>query len=97
MLLLCGFNVCDLLRQPAKPDKIDEAAKKKKKKGEPDVELAHMPPEFSTLASFHIPLEDFTSGDYEFEKVFTLEELPSRPQSEMSESLKKKVRMGNSI
>ena len=43
---------------------------KKKKKGEPDIELKHMPPEYTTLATFHIPLEEFLDGEFVFENVF---------------------------
>ncbi|KAK7475023.1 hypothetical protein BaRGS_00033704 [Batillaria attramentaria] len=45
--------------------------KKKKKKGEPEQELRREPPQFTTLASFHIPLEEFLEGEFDFSSVFT--------------------------
>lgn len=30
-----------------------------------------MPPEFTTLATFHIPLAEFMEGEFEFGTVFT--------------------------
>jgi len=32
--------------------------------------MTHLPPEFTTIASFHIPLDDFLDGEFEFENVF---------------------------
>ena len=43
---------------------------KKKKKGEPDIELMHMPSEFTVLTTFKVPLADFLEGEFEFENVF---------------------------
>ena len=44
--------------------------KKKKKKGEPDVEMTSLPPEYKIITKFHIPTEDFIEGDFLFENVF---------------------------
>ena len=61
-------------------DKGGKDDKKKKKKGEPDVELQHSPPEYRELASFHVPLEDFLEGETRFETVF-IEGGAQRPPS----------------
>ncbi|XP_021349907.1 leucine-rich repeat-containing protein 43-like isoform X3 [Mizuhopecten yessoensis] len=45
--------------------------KKKKGKKEPEVEMKRMPPTYSTLATWHQPLEEFLEGEYEFTAVFT--------------------------
>lgn len=44
--------------------------KKKKKKGDPEHELRREPPQFTTLASFHIPLQAFLEGEFEFSSIF---------------------------
>ncbi|XP_034337502.2 leucine-rich repeat-containing protein 43 isoform X1 [Magallana gigas] len=53
-----------------KDDKKDDKKGGKKKK-EPEVELKRMPPTYTTLATWHIPLVDFLEGEYEFRSVFT--------------------------
>ncbi|XP_052715665.1 leucine-rich repeat-containing protein 43-like isoform X4 [Crassostrea angulata] len=53
-----------------KDDKKDDKKGGKKKK-EPEVELKRMPPTYTTLAMWHIPLVDFLEGEYEFRSVFT--------------------------
>ncbi|XP_078335232.1 uncharacterized protein LOC111135443 isoform X1 [Crassostrea virginica] len=53
-----------------KDDKKDDKKGGKKKK-EPEVELKRMPPTYTTLATWHIPLIDFLEGEYEFRSVFT--------------------------
>lgn len=78
--------------QGGKNDKPDDGGKKKKKKGEPEVELAHLPAEYTTLATFHVPLEDFLEGEFEFENVFIDDTAAtSGTQSPTSEVGKKKV------
>ena len=55
--------------------------------------MTSLPPEYTTLATFHIPLEDFLDGDFEFENVFTkasAESGATTPASDMG--LSKKVR-----
>lgn len=77
--------------QPADKGKDD---KKKKKKGEPEVELQHMPAEYRTLATFHIPLADFLDNEFELETVFIEgggQRCPSPPAP--SETASKKVRI----
>ena len=70
----------------------DGGKDKKKKKGEPEIELTHMPPEYATLATFHIPLDDFLNGEFEFENVFTkasAESGATTPSSETAAAGKK--------
>ena len=77
--------------QPADKGKDDK--NKKKKKGEPEVELQHMPAEYRTLATFHIPLADFLDNEFELETVFIEgggQRCPSPPAP--SETASKKVR-----
>ncbi|ESP04133.1 hypothetical protein LOTGIDRAFT_237548 [Lottia gigantea] len=50
-----------------KPEKED----KKKKKKEPEVELKRMPPQLNTLATFHINLDEFLEGEFNYQSVFT--------------------------
>jgi len=45
----------------------------KKKKKEAEIDLVHMPPEYSTLATFHMPLEGFLDGEYKLKKHFSLD------------------------
>ena len=61
---MTSFTVYDFLFTQGKDDK------KKKKKGESDVELQHMPAEYTTITTFQIPLEDILEMEYEFENVF---------------------------
>ncbi|KAK6190964.1 hypothetical protein SNE40_002720 [Patella caerulea] len=51
-----------------KPEKDDG---KKKKKKEPEVELKRMPPQLSTLATFHVQLEEFLEGEFSFKSIYT--------------------------
>lgn len=48
----------------------DDKGKGGKKKKEPEMELKRGPPSYTTLANFHIPLEEFLEGEYEFKTVF---------------------------
>ncbi|XP_052715666.1 leucine-rich repeat-containing protein 43-like isoform X5 [Crassostrea angulata] len=57
-------------KKGGKDDKKDDKKGGKKKK-EPEVELKRMPPTYTTLAMWHIPLVDFLEGEYEFRSVFT--------------------------
>nr|XP_034337509.1 leucine-rich repeat-containing protein 43 isoform X13 [Crassostrea gigas] len=57
-------------KKGGKDDKKDDKKGGKKKK-EPEVELKRMPPTYTTLATWHIPLVDFLEGEYEFRSVFT--------------------------
>ncbi|XP_078335235.1 uncharacterized protein LOC111135443 isoform X4 [Crassostrea virginica] len=57
-------------KKGGKDDKKDDKKGGKKKK-EPEVELKRMPPTYTTLATWHIPLIDFLEGEYEFRSVFT--------------------------
>ncbi|XP_071093014.1 leucine-rich repeat-containing protein 43-like [Haliotis cracherodii] len=44
---------------------------KKKKKKEPEVELRRTEPQLTTLATFHVHLDDFLEGDFEVVSVFS--------------------------
>ena len=55
----------DHLTQGGKKDE-----KKKKKKGEPELKLRRTAPQLKLLATFHIPLDEFLEGEFEFEKTF---------------------------
>ena len=70
--------------QSAKTD--DKKDDKKKKKKELDIELHHMPAEFTTLATFHLPLEDFLDGEDMVEEVFARGELEVDSQVDISEA-----------
>ncbi|CAG2222225.1 Leucine-rich repeat-containing protein 43 [Mytilus edulis] len=48
----------------------DDKGKGGKKKKEPEMELKRGPPSYTTLANFHIPMEEFLEGEYEFKTVF---------------------------
>ena len=48
----------------------DDKAKGGKKKKESELELKRGPPTYTTLATFHIHMEEFLEGDYEFKTVF---------------------------
>ncbi|XP_052075661.1 leucine-rich repeat-containing protein 43-like isoform X9 [Mytilus californianus] len=48
----------------------DDKGKGGKKKKEQEMELKRGPPSYTTLANFHIPLEEFLEGEYEFKTVF---------------------------
>ncbi|XP_061166534.1 leucine-rich repeat-containing protein 43-like [Saccostrea echinata] len=54
-----------------KEEKKDDKKGGKKGKKEPEMELKRMPPTYTTLATWHIPLVDFLEGEYEFRSVFT--------------------------
>lgn len=62
--------------------------KKAKKKGEPEVDLTSMPPEYRTLATFAVPLADFLDGEFEFENVYSCDSQAQQgdvsPTSEVS-------------
>lgn len=63
---------------PPAPSKTKPAADKggdpkKKGKKEPEIDLVHMPPEYKTLATFHMPLGGFLESEYKLKKVFTLD------------------------
>ncbi|XP_069135935.1 leucine-rich repeat-containing protein 43-like isoform X3 [Argopecten irradians] len=45
--------------------------KKKKGKKEPEVEMKRMPPTYTTLATWHQPLEEFLEGEYQMTAVYT--------------------------
>ncbi|KAJ8313023.1 LOW QUALITY PROTEIN: hypothetical protein KUTeg_010396 [Tegillarca granosa] len=48
-----------------------KGGKDKKKKKEPEIEMKKSPPVFTTLATWHIPMEDFLEGEYEFQHIFS--------------------------
>lgn len=48
----------------------DDKGKGGKKKKEPELELKRGPPTYTTLATFHIHMEEFLEGEYEFKTVF---------------------------
>ncbi|KAK2148905.1 hypothetical protein LSH36_476g02066 [Paralvinella palmiformis] len=77
-----------------KKDDPKDDGKKKKKKGEPDIDLTHMPGEYTTLAEFHISLDEFLEGEYVFENVFVKDwheaSGSQTPTSEMSGTSKDK-------
>ncbi|XP_033748327.1 leucine-rich repeat-containing protein 43-like isoform X3 [Pecten maximus] len=62
-----------------KKDKKDDKAKggggkddkKKKGKKEPEIEMKRMPPTYTTLATWHQPLEEFLEGEYQMTAVYT--------------------------
>ncbi|XP_064619567.1 leucine-rich repeat-containing protein 43-like isoform X2 [Lineus longissimus] len=49
------------------PEKKDD---KKKKKKDLDIEMHHMPAEYTTLVTFNIPTVDFNDGEYEYEQTY---------------------------
>lgn len=57
-------------KKDAKGKDDKDKGKGGKKKKEPELELKRGPPSYSTLATFHIPLEEFLEGEYEFKTVF---------------------------
>uniref|UniRef100_A0A8W8K691 Leucine-rich repeat-containing protein 43 n=1 Tax=Magallana gigas TaxID=29159 RepID=A0A8W8K691_MAGGI len=65
-----GMDFSVVEEMGGKDDKKDDKKGGKKKK-EPEVELKRMPPTYTTLATWHIPLVDFLEGEYEFRSVFT--------------------------
>ena len=53
--------------------------------------MVSLPPEVTTLATFHVPLEDFLDGEFEFENVFIhseQEEGSKTPESDVSQPKK---------
>ena len=76
-------------------NQLPEEPKKKKKKGEPDVDLFHMPPEYTSLAQFHLELADMLDGELQAEAVFMKsgEELEGNKSPTASETSSKKVRV----
>ncbi|KAH9502447.1 Leucine-rich repeat-containing protein 43 [Bulinus truncatus] len=58
-------------------EKPKSAQKKEVKKKKDDVDLAKSEPVVSTVASFHIPLENLLDGDFVCKKTFTAQELPA--------------------
>lgn len=56
---------------PKATDKTGKDDKKKKKKGEVEQELKRNPPTYTTLATWHIPLEEFLEGEFDFQSVYT--------------------------
>lgn len=70
--------------EKAKEKPKDAGKDKKKKKGEPDVEMNYLPPEYTTLASFVIPLEEFLEGEFEFENVYMHGDVDSGTKSPTS-------------
>ncbi|XP_013401181.1 leucine-rich repeat-containing protein 43 isoform X2 [Lingula anatina] len=64
--------------------------KKGKKKGEPEQELRHLPPEYTTLARFIVPLEDFLEGEFVFENVYMKESSDAGSKSPSNASETKK-------
>ncbi|XP_041348975.1 leucine-rich repeat-containing protein 43-like isoform X2 [Gigantopelta aegis] len=74
--------------------------KKKKKKGEPELKLRRTPPQIKLLASFHMPLEDFLEGEFEYEKNYihgsaeTASTIASRDSPEPGKKNEKKDKDG---
>jgi hypothetical protein len=56
-----------VLTLKAEPEKKDD---KKKKKKDLDIEMHHMPPEYTTLVTFNIPTMDFIDGEFEYEQTY---------------------------
>merc|ERR1711974_513028 len=44
--------------------------KKGKKKKEPEIELVRSPPTYTTIATFHITLEHFLEGEFDYQNIF---------------------------
>ena len=72
-------------------DKSGKDDKKKKKKGEVEQELKRNPPTYTTLATWHIPLEEFLEGEFDFQSVYTqdLVELAPSVRSADTDSVRK--------
>ncbi|XP_074641476.1 leucine-rich repeat-containing protein 43-like isoform X2 [Tubulanus polymorphus] len=70
----------DAKGKSAKDDKKDD--KKKGKKKEPEVELQYMTPEYTTLASFHMSLEEILEGEYELEETLVHGEIDIENKTE---------------
>ena len=52
------------------------SAKDKKKKKEPEIELIRSPPTFTTIATFHITLDHFLDGEFNYQNIFTKGDVP---------------------
>ena len=72
-------------------DKTGKDDKKKKKKGEVEQELKRNPPTYTTLATWHIPLEEFLEGEFDFQSVYTqgMVELAPSIRSADTDSIRK--------
>ncbi|XP_005091563.1 leucine-rich repeat-containing protein 43 [Aplysia californica] len=52
------------------------SAKDKKKKKEPEIELVKSPATYTTIATFHITLDQFLEGEFEYHNIFTKGDVP---------------------
>lgn len=65
---------------------------KKKKKGEPQIPLTHMPAKYTTLATFHMALEQLLHGDDKVEMTFSQHvDLDLNDDADASPTLNRKV------
>merc|ERR1719239_119965 len=49
---------------------------KKRGKKEPDIDLIRSPATYTTIASFHVTLDNFLDGEFEYQNIFTKGDVP---------------------